>query len=153
MRIKLDIEERILLFGILPRMHDYETMKETIKARDAITFTEEETRKYDITTSFPTDFQCSDCGTLFNNQGGIVPSALDGLYYCPNCNSNNTVKIGEDRSRQNIAFNKEVADGYAKSIDIKPRVFAAIAETLEATSKAKELTEQYMSLYEKIVLK
>jgi len=152
MKLKLSIEERILLFSLLPRKSDYETLNEIIEARDALTFTEEETRKFDITTSFPSEFRCSACSTVFNNQNGIVPSALDGKYYCPVCESGETTLLSEDKSRQNIAFNKEVAGDYTKQITIKPRILAEIVGVLEETSKKKELTEQLLPIYKKLVL-
>jgi hypothetical protein len=49
MKYELSVEERILLFGILPQESDYRSMLEIKDFRTLITFNEEETRNYDIT--------------------------------------------------------------------------------------------------------
>lgn len=47
--MKFTIEESILLFGFLPTVGDYETLKETMGVRDEqMIFNERETREYDI---------------------------------------------------------------------------------------------------------
>lgn len=49
MKKSLTIEERILLFGFLPQVGDFETLKEMIEVRDLqMIFDEKETREYDI---------------------------------------------------------------------------------------------------------
>ena len=46
--MKLSIAERILIHGLFPQQSDYETMKDLLKVRDLLKFTEEENRKYDV---------------------------------------------------------------------------------------------------------
>jgi len=149
--VKFTVEERILLFQLLPHKHNYQTLKQIIDLRNDIKFSEEETRKYDIYSSFPAEIKCKNCDIVFNNEGGVVASALDGKYTCPKCQSDDTDVIKEDRSRSQITYNKEVSTGYEK--EIKPKVYAkaAITEILDNMSKQKNLTEQYLSLYEKFV--
>jgi len=152
MKIEFTIEERILMFSMLPAKADYHTLKEVQEARKALTFTEEETRKYDITTAFPTLMVCNSCAAQFGNETGQVPSAISGKYSCPTCESEDYTVLSEDRSRQNVTFNKEVSEDYVSEIDIKPRALASVVNTLQSLNEKMELTEQYMPLYEKLVL-
>jgi phage FluMu protein Com len=151
--MKFTIEERILLFSLLPTETSYEILKETLEARKNITFNEEEVRKYDIYSGFYTEVKCDRCHILFDNTGGAVPSALDGKYECPRCKKNDeTVVTKEDRGKSQVVFNRQVAEGYTKEIKIKSALKSHLAEKLENFSKENKLTEQYIGLYEKFVV-
>jgi hypothetical protein len=150
--MKLTIEERILLFQLLPIQHDYKTLKELIDLRNKVKFTEEETRKFDIYSSHPTEVHCQVCDVTFANDGGIIPSALDGKYSCPKCGGEQTEIVKEDRKRSQITYNKEVSNGHLVDIKPKPHAKQAISKTLESMNKTQTLTEQYLTLYEKFIL-
>lgn len=50
MKVRLTVEESILLFGFLPQVGDFETLKEMMELRDLqMIFDERETREFDIT--------------------------------------------------------------------------------------------------------
>lgn len=148
----MNVEERILLFQILPHQHTFQVIKEVTDLRDQIKFSEEETRKFDIYSSFPSEIKCEQCDIVFVNESGVVPSAIDGRYTCPKCGSTeHTEVIKEDRGRSQITYNKEVAVDYVKDIKPKVHVKAAIVEIFEEMSKSRKMTEQYITLYEKFV--
>lgn len=51
-----------------------------------------------------------------------------------------------------ISFNYEASVGYDIDYQIKPRVISAIASGLKLLNDEKNLTEQFITLYEKFVL-
>jgi hypothetical protein len=51
-----------------------------------------------------------------------------------------------------VAFNKEVAEGYTKEVKVPARVLSYLVEKLEEMEAKGELTFQFMSLYERLVL-
>lgn len=151
--MKLAVEERILVFSLLPGEHNYETLKDCIQLRKDVAFNEEEIRKYDIFSGFYTVVRCNRCAVEFDNASGIIPSALDGLYECPKCKkSDKTEIVKEDKGRSQVIYNKQVAEGYTKDVRIKPHAKSYLAQFLSDKSKDKKLTEQFLPLYEKFVV-
>lgn len=53
--MKLTIEERVILSGVLPEEHTYQVIKAKVKLLEEMGFNEEETRKYDVKSNFMPD--------------------------------------------------------------------------------------------------
>lgn len=46
--LKLTVEDRILIYGLIPQESDYETLRDFKKLEDELKFNEDETRRFDI---------------------------------------------------------------------------------------------------------
>lgn len=46
--LKLTVEDRILIYGLIPQESDYETLRDFKKLEDDLKFNEDETRRFDI---------------------------------------------------------------------------------------------------------
>lgn len=149
-KIKLTVEERILLLSILPSAGDYKTLKSVIDLRDSLIFDGEETAKFDIHQGAVVTVNCNDCGSSAPTLE--PPNALDGKYECGVCGSFNTSHYTQNAGQMQITFNREVSEGYTKEIKFGIYSLNAIVAKLASLNDTGTLTEQILPLYEKFVI-
>lgn len=83
--MKLGVEERITLSGILPREGNFLTLKIIRKLREALSFSEQEHRKYDFKT---------EGTTYINDDGNKVTVPAGTLHWNPKVEQDSEIEIG-----------------------------------------------------------
>lgn len=108
--MKLLIQERILLFGLVPQRHNYETLKQLEETKKQLEFSEEEMRKYDISHKEMTDGRMEvkfnlEVAEGYEKEVKIKPLAMSAIS-----------KVLEDMNR-NEALSEQLMSLYEKFVE------------------------------------
>jgi len=129
--VRLTVFERLMLQSILPQEGDFVTLKLVRKLRETLAFDEREIKEID----FKTNWRCPKCQKV--ELSAEVIKCLDcGVYM---------------QSAGAVTWDEEKALKIVKDIHLGDKMLALCSSILKKLSDEKKMSEQHMSLYEKIV--
>lgn len=127
--MQLNVMERLLLLGILPKQGDFLTLKILRKLKESLSFSEKELEEL----SFKQKVACPQCGQSMSSPEPVTCGTCDELM----------TPTGEVSWKLSKDPNKDIHMGNKAESTCK--------QALEDLDKKKQLEEKHLSLYEKFV--